>query len=522
MSIFISVLKGLNTYDYFTCPQEPLHRQYLALRSFFCENKTAQQVEEEFGYAASTVYALARDFKLRLKESVDLEEDPFFKQSKMGRKKLERDRDLVEIVVSLRKKQLSIPDIKVLLDSKGYNTSECQIYTICDENGFTRLPKRTRQERDELLAKAKGSQLLKAPVSEMLSFSEEEIFASDSIGVLCFLPFIKFYGIDKAIEESSYPETSQIGKLNSILAFLALKLDKVERYSQDDSWCMDRGLGMFAGLNVLPKTTWYSSYSSAIGRNDNIEFMKYLNKIYEDNGLLSDIANLDFTAIPYWGDGDPFENNWSGKRSKALISIQAALAQDQDTGILCYGDTTVKHNNESNVILEFLNFYKEGTGRKINYLVFDSKLTTLENLGRLNNDGVKFITKQRKSKTLNEKIGNIPESQWKTAKIERTNHKSRKVTYSESTMKNKKYGEDELRQIFIKGNGIKVAVIMTNDFSLSAAEIIRKYAKRWLIEDDISEQIHFLHLNRNCSGIVIKVDLAYSPYYTSYRQSKTV
>jgi len=123
--------------DYFTCPQEPLHRQYLALRTYFCDKKTAQQIEEEFGYAASTVYALARDFKLRLKESVELEEDPFFKQNKMGRKKLERDRDLVEIVVSLRKKQLSIPDIKVLLDSKGYNASECQIYTICDENGFT-------------------------------------------------------------------------------------------------------------------------------------------------------------------------------------------------------------------------------------------------------------------------------------------------------------------------------------------------------------------------------------------------
>ena len=36
--------------------------------------------------------------------------------------------------------------------------------------------------------------------------------------------------------------------------------------------------------------------------------------------------------------------------------------------------------------------------------------------------------------------------------------------------------------------------------------ILRKYAKRWLVESDISEQIHFFHLNRNCSGIVVKVD----------------
>ena len=492
--------------NYFAKPDEPMHRQYLALRSFFCEGKTAEEVEAESGYAASTVYGMARDFKLRLKECAELGEDPFFRQNIMGRRKKERDCDLVDNIVNLRKKQLSIPDIKVLMDSKGYDVSEGQIYTICDENGFARLPKRTREERDELLSKAGSTELLKAPISESLDFIKEERFASKGVGVLCFLPFIKFYGIDKAISESSYPETGQINKLSSILAFLALKLDNVQRYSQDDGWCMDRGLGLFAGLNVLPKTTWYSSYSSAIGREDNVAFMKTLGKIYENHDLLSDTANLDFTAIPYWGDEDPFENNWSGKRSKALISIQAALAQDPETGIICYGDTTVKHDNQDNVVLEFLDFYKEGTGRKIEYLVFDSKFTTLENLGRINNKGIKFITIQRRCKNLNEKIQNIPDSQWKTVKIEKSNHKSRKAVFSESTVINKKYGEQELRQVFLKGNSIKSATIITNEFNLKAEEIIRRYARRWLLENDISEQIHFFHLNRNCSGIVVKVD----------------
>ena len=492
--------------DYFANPNEPMQRQYLALRSFLYEGKTADEVEAESGYSASTVYGMARDFKIRLKECAALGEDPFFRQNKMGRKKQGRNSELVDIIVVFRKKQLSIPDIKILMDSKGYNISEGQIYTICDENGFARLPKRTREERDELLSKAGATEMLKAPVSEVWDFSIEERFASKAVGILCFLPFIKAYGIDKAIEESLYPETSRIGKINSILAFLALKLDNVQRYSQDDGWCMDRGLGMFAGLNVLPKTSWYSSYSSAIRRKDNVEFMKALNRIYDENGMLSDTSNLDFTAIPYWGDEDPFENNWSGKRSKALISIQAVLAQDPDTGIICYGDTTVKHDNQNSVVLEFLDFYKEGTGRKVDYLVFDSKFTTLENLCRINEEGIKFITIQRKSKSLDEKIQNIPDSQWKTVRVEKANHKSRKVVYSESTVINVKYGKQELRQIFIKGKGIKPATIITNDFGLNVKEIIRKYAKRWLVENDISEQIHFFHLNRNCSGIVVKVD----------------
>jgi hypothetical protein len=346
----------------------------------------------------------------------------------------------------------------------------------------------------------------KAPVSIVHQFSEEEKFSSKGVGVLCFLPFIKAYGIDKAIEKSAYPKTKHIGRLNSVLAFLALKLSNVQRYGQDDGWCMDRGLGMFAGLNVLPKTTWYSAYSDAVKRDDNVAFMKSINRIFASHGLLSESANLDFTAIPYWGDEGPFENNWSGKRSKALISIQAALAQDPDTGILCYGDTTVKHDNQNDVVLEFMDFYHEGVGKKISYLVFDSKFTTFENLGRINGQGVKFITVQRRSKHLNEIIEQIPDSQWKTVKIEKANHKSRTAMFCESTTTNKRYGKQSLRQIFLKGRSIKPATILTNDFKLNADDVIRRYSRRWLVENEISEQIHFFHLNRNSSGIVVKVD----------------
>ena len=494
------------TNKYFSKPEQPLHRQYLALRSFLYEKKTAEVVAAEYGYTVSTIYTLARNFKLKLQNCSEQGEDPFFLILKPGRKKNDRNDQLVEIILNFRKKQLSIPDIKILLDGKGYNVSEGFIYKVCDENGFARLPKRSKHQRQELMESSGYADVLQAPISEMYPFCENERFSSNGVGVLCFLPIIKAYGIDKAIEMSTYPGTSQIGKLNSILAFLALKLSNVQRYGQDDGWCMDRGLGMFAGLNVLPKTTWYSAYAAAIERKDNVVFLKALNRIYADNGLLSDTSNLDFTAIPYWGDGDPFENNWSGKRSKALISIMAALSQDQDSGIICYGDTTVKHDNQDNVVLEFLEFYRDGGGTEINYLVFDSKFTTLENLGRINEKGIKFITIQRKSKYLNEKIQQIPKHQWKSARIARANHKARSVEYSESTTTNKNYGEPSLRQIFIKGRSIKPSTILTNDFDLKAVDVIRKYAKRWLIESGISEQIHFFHLNRNSSGIVVKVD----------------
>jgi len=325
---------------------------------------------------------------------------------------------------------------------------------------------------------------------------------------LCILPFITSYGIDRIISESPYPETKDIDRIASILSFIALKLSNVKRYSADDTWCMDRGMGLFAGLNVLPKTAWFSSYSSAVTRDMNVSFLRSLHSVWQENSLMSDTVNLDFTAIPYWGDDDPFENNWSGKRSKALASIQAVLAQDPESGLLCYGDTTVRHKGQDDVVLEFLDFYHSDkrVDRNLKFLIFDSKFTTYQNLSQLNSKGIKFITVRRRSKTLVEHIESIGDSRWKKIIVQKDNGKGRTVTCFEENDALKDY-EGTIRQVFIKDNGkTKPAILMTNDFEIPLADLIRKYSRRWLVETEISEHIDFFHLNRNSSGIVVKVD----------------
>ena len=233
----------------------------------------------------------------------------------------------------------------------------------------------------------------------------------------------------------------------------------------------------------------------------NLDFLRKLSRIWEDNGLLGDTVNIDFTTIPYWGDNDNFENNWSGKRGKALASMLAILAQDSQSGILCYGDTTVRHSNENEAVLEFLDF---NTPTGLKYLVFDCKLTTYQNLNQLNKRNIQFITIRRRSAGLLERINNVTE--WKTVKIKRANGKNRNVKVYEETATLKDY-EGQIRQIYITGNGkIKPAIILTNDFESPTAQIVQKYARRWLVEKEISEHIEFFHLNRNSSGMVIKVD----------------
>jgi hypothetical protein len=188
--------------------------------------------------------------------------------------------------------------------------------------------------------------------------------------------------------------------------------------------------------------------------------------------------------------------------------MQAVLAQDPECGILCYGDTMVRHENQDEVALEFLDFYHSNpkVDRNIKCLVFDSKFTTYANLAELNERGVKFITIQRRSKNLEAKIASTPAEKWKDIRIERANGRHRNVTLSEDTASLKGYG-GSVRQIFIKKKyGVRPAVIITNDLNSAVEQIVRKYAMRWMVEKETSEHIHFFHLNRNSSGIVVKVD----------------
>jgi predicted DNA-binding protein YlxM (UPF0122 family) len=489
---------------YFNSSSNPYHKQYEAMRAYFVDQLSAAEVADKFDYTINTVYSMARDFRKALIDNP--QNDPFFKLVILGRKPLALVEETRNEIISLRKSYLSIPEIKSIMDSKGKSMALTTINDILKKEGFARLPRRDKEVRNSI--GILNADKIMPDKTCSLSFVDEE-FSTQHAGLLCLLPFISYYGIDDAIRTSDYPETSQISRVCAILNFIALKLSSIKRYSTDDLWCMDRGLGLFSGSNILPKAAWFSSYSSGITRTMNLSFLKKLYRIWKDNGFVNDTANIDFTTIPYWGDGDNLENNWSGKRNKSLASILAVLAQDPDTGIICYGDTTVRHDDQSDCVIEFLDFCKEN-GTPINCLVFDSKTTTYQNLGKLNKNGVKFITIKRRDQNVIDYINSIDKKKWSSIRVKQANGKGRTVKIYEENLSVKGYG-GELRHIYLTGNGkIKPAVIITNDAKESASALVRKYSRRWLVEKEISEHIEFFHLNRNSSGMVIKVDFDFT------------
>jgi len=128
-----------NPADYFNKKANPLHKQFLALRMFYVEGASAEQVASKYGYTLSTVYSLIRDFKHRLNNG---ECDPYFIEPKRGRPRLDQSGKLKRLIISYRKKYLSVPEIKSLLDAQNFHVSEKFVYSVLVDDGFARLPRR--------------------------------------------------------------------------------------------------------------------------------------------------------------------------------------------------------------------------------------------------------------------------------------------------------------------------------------------------------------------------------------------
>ena len=162
------------------------------MRSFFLERRPAREVAERFGYSLSTVYNMTRDFR-QLDDPAAL----FFRNPvPRGRPAVRHAPRLRQRIVALRKRNLSVPDIRAWLDAEEPRSpSERVIENVLKDEGFQRLPRRTRAERF-----ASAPPTVGAPASVLLAPDRAESFQCESAaGVLCLLPWVRRYGVDRAI-----------------------------------------------------------------------------------------------------------------------------------------------------------------------------------------------------------------------------------------------------------------------------------------------------------------------------------
>ena len=485
--------------DFFASPSHPRHRLYELLRAFFLEGSSATEVARRFGYSPATVYALTRDFRHL--------DDPaaafFLPPARRGRPPVAPARAVRRQIVALRKRNLSVPDIKARLDAASEEApSERTIDRVLKQEGFARLPRRTQAERQ-----AQAPVPLEAPVPALLDPLHSERFPCQSAaGILCLLPLLRHFGIDRAIDSAGYPGSATLPPLQSVLAFLALKCSSIRRHAADDLWCRDRGPGLFAGLNVLPRTAWLSSYSDRVTRPMNQRLLGALARIWTERGLVSDAASLDFTTLPRWGDDETLQRHRSGTRNRALAGLSAALAQDPDSGLLLRADAGIRRQSAADSVLEFLDFFRRH-GPAVRFLAFDSRFTTYAHLARLDQDDILFVTVRRRGKRLLEQARSLPADAIRQVRVP-LHQGTRLVRAHDARVRLAGY-DGQLRQITVlrrPGSRRRPSLLLTNDFDSSLSQLLRRYARRWLIEKPIAEQLAFFHLNRLSSSMVVKVD----------------
>lgn len=404
-------------------------------------------------------------------------------------------------IVELRKKEFSIIDIKSILNAQGNEISLDAIDKLLKDEGFSRLSRRTRLEKNQIIL----PNSISVPNTSKIDLKCKEKFSTGKFGgVLSFLPLMENLGIFEAIRKADFPGTSIISGLSYILAFLALKLSGNKRLSHDETWSLDRVLGLFAGLNVLPKSASMSSYSYRVSRGTIKKFLSELSLIFSSSKEAE--FNLDFKTIPYWGDASHLEKNYSTTRGKSVKSILALILQNITDDCLSYTDAEIGRHNEKNAILEFVDFWKESHGVCPKMLIFDSQFTIHKNLSLLNKDEIKFITLRAKSqKMVQDALKRFSCGEWLEIDIDAAKKSKRKLKYYEEEINLKEY-EGKLRQVIVLAIDKEPVFILTNDFASSVSSIIRKYARRWLVEQEIAEQISFFHLNQLSSSMAVKVD----------------
>jgi len=488
----------INLNTFFSNPITPAQKQYEAIRAIIVDGLPIDLVAEKFSYSVNTLYSLMRDArggKLEL----------FPSRGIRGPKQRQTPDYICSLILSYRKLDLSCNDIAVRLQQEGYKVSKSTVSNVIAETQLPRLPRRTNAERG-LTQKNQAIPERSTP----LNFSTLEPFSIDTptCGIFFFIPYIIESGIIDIIKTCGLPESSSIDATQACLSMLALKLIGNERLSHMDAYDHEPGLGLFAGLNCLPKSTYMATYSC---RTSEEIVMQLQSKIISQFRTVfssfyqGEFINLDFHSIPHFGTESQMEHVWCGARGKAMKGANTLLAQDSQSNAILYTHADILRKDEPAAIKEFVTYWKKITNTLSETLVFDCKLTSYAVLDELATDNVKFITLRKRNKTLLTKTLTIKDDEWSKLYLPIPKRQHKHCHVYESTINLPKCAQS-FRQIIIKDHGrANPTFIITNNVDLPLKEVLIVYAKRWHIENKIAEMVSFFNLNALSSPLMIRI-----------------
>jgi transposase len=487
----------MNFVKYFLEPVSKRQKQYEAIRAFFVDKLSAEEVALKFGYKPSTIYTFIRDVNAG---KLDL-----FPIVSKGHKQRITPETHQQKIIELRKQNYSIHDIFVKLQEENIHVSVKTIERIIKDRGYEKLPRRSNIERG-----VTNKNKIIPEMSENIDIALLKPFNIDcpAVGIYFFLPYIIDSGIMDIVRKCELPQSKIIGSVQACLSMLLLKLIGNQRLSQMEGYDHERGLGIFAGLNVLPKSTYMSTYSCLTSEKMINKLQKeIITKLVQQYPELysGEFINLDFHSIPHYGDESEMEKVWCGAKNKTMKGADTVFAQDSKSNLIMYARTDILRKDESKEVIKFVNYWKQIKGSVKETLVFDCKFTKYSVLNELDQDSICFITLRKRNDTLLSQTLKIPNEKWEKYKLDIPKRKHQKISVYEGKVKLKDC-KQEFRQIIIKDHGrINPTYIITNNKKLPLIEVLKVYAKRWHIENKLAEQITFFNLNSLSSPLMIRI-----------------
>ena len=478
---------------FFVEPGSARQRQYEALRAFFVEERQSSEVAQAFGYTPGSFQVLCHAFRRD-------RQPEFFVTPRPGPRSQPRKSVARDTIVELRKRNHSVYEISEALKARKLGLSPTAVREVLKTEGFGPLPRRLDEERPErsrpsIEAVADTRQLSLAPRS----------FETVCGGLFLFVPGLVALNLERIAKTAGLPGSKMIPASHALRSMLALKLWSIEHRSHVMPTVADEGLGLLAGLNVIPKRSFLSEYSSRVGHGQIVKLLASYHKCIGAEKLFEgDSFNLDFHSIPYYGEHPSVERHFVAMRSRRQTSVLTFLAQDVNGRAFCYSNADLRKGEEAEEIFRFIDFWKRTHGTLPRHLVFDSKLTTQTNLARLDKMGITFMTLRARSPKLIREIALVSPSAWRTVELDVPTRKFRFPSVYDTTVR---IAGIDIRQLFIKNLGHELpTILLTNDRKTGAAKVITRYAQRMLIENALSDAVRFFHMNALSSTVGIKVD----------------
>ena len=328
-------------------------------------------------------------------------------------------------------------------------------------------------------------------------------------GIFLFLPLLAQIRFDRLVTKAGYPGSRKVPAANALLSLLTLKLLDKERLSHIDDFNCDEALGLFAGLNILPKKSFATDYSYRTARTQQQELLKgWVKKLSPLLFPEADSFSLDFHAIGHRGEESDLENHYQPMRGKAGPSVLTFFAMEQKSRVLCYTNANLTRSQQSGEILRFIDFWRKLMGRNPQWLYFDSKLTTYAELSQITEKkNIWFVTIRRRGSSILRRLSALPASRWEQAVIDIPRRRHQRIRYVDELVTLREY-EGPARQIAVKGLGREQPTLfLTNNFETTPRELVMNYARRNGVEDALGSSVNFFHLDCLSSEVRLNVDL---------------